>query len=159
MFGTLTGPIAFIISIVLMFLQVPGKDIMRFWKVGLVGGLGVAIALTFTMHNLFSFWNFFRTDVILFGVPIFLSAAWMPLVIAYSYLVSISRNNYHIALIIAAFALIASAAHWFLLSEDMLIYIHWSVLYTFILSVAIHLVLLYYLYSTKQLENFQYSDR
>jgi hypothetical protein len=62
-------------------------------------------------------------------------------------------------LIIAAFAFIASAAHWFLLSEDMLIYIHWSVLYTFILSVAIHLVLLYYLYLTKQLEEFQYSDR
>jgi hypothetical protein len=159
MFGTLTGPIAFIISIVLMFLQVPGKDIMRFWKVGLVGGLGGAIVLTFTMHNLFSFWSFYRADVILFGVPLFLSAVWMPLVIAYSYLISISRNIYHISLIIAGFALIASAAHWFLLSEDMLVYVRWSVWYTFILSVAIHMVLLYYLYSTNRLEEFQYSDR
>lgn len=157
MLGIFLGPLIFFIGVALLFLLVPRKDISRFWDIGLVGGLGISFVLTYLMHNVFGFWNFVGGDIIIYGIPLCLAAVWMPLVMIYSYWVSKSSNLYQIAGVIAGFALLATAAHWYYVTQGMLIFVRWSVFYTFILAVAIHIALLYYLYASKQITGMHHS--
>lgn len=151
MLGIFTGLTAFIASTGLLLLALPRKETGQFWRVGLVGGFGTALLLTYLMSNIFGFWKFVAGDIILGGIPLFLAATWLPLVIMYCYFVSKSREILHLILATAGFAALATAAHWYFIRTDILIYSGWSLLYTFILAAVIHTAVLYYLYATKQL--------
>jgi len=111
----------------------------------------MALLLTYLMSSTFGFWKFVSGDIVVAGIPLFLASTWFPLVIMYCYLVSKSRKVLQFILVIASFAFLASAAHWYFLITDILIYSGWTVLYTFCLAAAIHTALLYYLYVTNQL--------
>lgn len=154
MFGSFTGLAAFIGTAVLMAIVVPQIYIKRFLWMGVVGGVILAILLLSIMQNFLGFWIFGSLDLIyLFNIPIFLSAVWMPLVIMFSYFVSASINQlFRIAALIGVFALIATISHWFLLSEGLLVYNNWSLIYTFILASAIHVMLYAYLLLASQVQ-------
>ncbi|MBP2662065.1 MAG: hypothetical protein H6Q71_13 [Firmicutes bacterium] len=157
MLGIFTGPLFFFVGVGILYILVPKKGISRFWGMGLVGGLGLALVLTYLMHNVFGYWSFFGGDIALAGMPLFLSAAWIPLVILYCYWTSQSNEFYQIALAIGVFAFFAAVVHWYYLRQGMLVYVGWNVLYTFTLSLIIHAALYYYLYVTKRLGEFQQS--
>lgn len=147
MFGNFTGLAAFIGTAVLMAFIVPQMYIKRFLWMGVVGGVLLAILLLSTMQNLLGLWIFGSIDLVyLYNTPILLSAVWMPLVIMFSYFVSTGYNQlFRNAMLIGTFALIATVSHWLLLSEGLLVYRNWSLLYTFILASVIHVMLYAYL--------------
>jgi hypothetical protein len=103
------------------------------------------------MHNLFGYWTFVGCDVVVAGMPLFLVASWLPLVITYAHLVSISTNLWQVLVQIAFFAILATGAHWYLLARGLLLYADWTVWYTLALATVIHAALLYYLYASDRL--------
>lgn len=152
MFGNLTGPVAFIGTAVLMMIVVPRTCIKRFLWMGIVGGLLLAVLLLIIMQNLLNLWVFTNIDLVYFyNTPISLAAVWMPLVIMFSYFVNADNNQLtRSAALIVAFALLATAAHWVLLTEGLLTYRNWSLIYTFILAGVIHIILYAYLQLANQ---------
>lgn len=147
MFGSITGPAAFVGMVVLMLIAVPQIYIKRFIWMGIIGGFVLAILILSIMQNLLGFWQFLNIDLVyLSNIPISLSAVWMPLVIMFSYFLNTGINNItRIVAMIAIFASIPVIGHWFLLSQGLLVYRDWSLTYTFILASAIHIMLYFYL--------------
>ncbi|MDO9534622.1 MAG: hypothetical protein Q7J85_04650 [Bacillota bacterium] len=127
MFENLIGPGLFVISFFFMFLVVPWERIKTLLPLGLIGGLGVALILLYLMQNILGFWVFNQVDVInIIRIPLFLSLAWLPFVIAFSHLIAQYRNAILIIGILAAFPLGATLIHLFLLNNGMLTYHNWS---------------------------------
>jgi type IV secretory pathway TraG/TraD family ATPase VirD4 len=155
MFGTFTGPVAFIGTAVLMMIAVPRTCIQRYVWMGIVGGLFLAVLLLAIMQNVLSFWIFTDIDLLYFyNIPMSLAAVWLPLVIMFSYFVNAGNSNLtRSAALIGSFALLAAIAHWFLLTEGLLVYRNWSLVYTFILAGAIHAMLYAYLQLANQAKN------
>lgn len=155
MFGIFTGPVAFIGTAVLMMLVVPRTYIQRYVWMGLVGGLLLAVLLLIIMQNILDFWIFSDIDLLYFyNTPMSLAAVWMPLVIMFSYFVNAGNSNLtRSAALIGAFALLATIAHWFMLTEGLLVYRNWSLVYTFILAGVIHAMLYVYLQLANQAKN------
>lgn len=155
MFGTFTGPLAFIGAAVLMMIVVPRTCIQRYVWMGIVGGLLLAVLLLIIMQNVLGFWIFTDIDLLyLYNTPMSLAAVWLPLVIMFSYFVNAANSNpTRSAALIVAFALLATIAHWFLLTEGLLVYRSWSLVYTFILAGVIHAVLYAYLQLANQAKN------
>lgn len=152
MFGSITGPAAFVGMVVLMLIAVPQICIKRFIWMGIIGGFVLAILILSIMQNLLGFWQFLNVDLVyLSNIPISLSAVWMPLVIMFSYFLSTGINNItRIVAMIAIFASIPVIGHWFLLNQGLLVYRDWSLTYTFILASAIHVMLYFYLHLASQ---------
>lgn len=155
MFGIFTGPVAFIGTAVLMMLVVPRTYIQRYVWMGIVGGLLLAVLLLIIMQNILGFWIFSDIDLLYFyNTPMSLAAVWMPLVIMFSYFVNAGNSNLtRSAALIGAFALLATIAHWFMLTEGLLVYRNWSLVYTFILAGVIHAMLYVYLQLANQAKN------
>jgi hypothetical protein len=156
MFENIVGPGLFVTSVVLMFLVVPWERIKKLLPLGLIGGFVVALILLYVMQNLLGLWIFERVDVInILRLPIFLSLAWLPFVITFSHLIAQYRNAVLMIGILAAFPLGATFIHLFFLNNGMLTYNNWNLFGTFIISLAIHLAIAFYLYITGQLKNLQ----
>ncbi|MEW6183213.1 MAG: hypothetical protein AB1500_08560 [Bacillota bacterium] len=86
------GPVIFLGASAIMILNVPPERIKVFFPVGVAGGLGVALALVFLMQNALGYWVFHRVDILsVAGIPLFLSAAWLPIVIIFCHI------NLHLA--------------------------------------------------------------
>jgi len=155
MFGNFTGPVAFIGTAVLLLFVVPRTCIQRYVWMGIVGGLLLALLLLIIMQNILSFWIFTDIDLVYFyNTPLSLAAVWIPLVIMFSYFVNAGNSNpIRSAALIVAFALFATIAHWFLLTEGLLVYRNWSLVYTFMLAGAIHIMLYAYLQLANQARN------
>lgn len=153
MLGSLTGLVAFVASLGVMFFLVPMKYIGRYLWIGLIGGLGLAILLNIVMQNVFAYWLFQDVDILyMTRIPIFLAAVWAPLVITFSYLVRTSKNLYQTGLIIGVFSATASVAHWFMIIQGTLVYQNWSLLGTFLIAAVLHLVLFYYVHLSVEAE-------
>lgn len=152
MLGNFTGPAAFVGMVILMLLVVPLKPMKRFLWMGVIGGFGLALVLLSIMQSLLGFWMFLDVDLVYINnIPVTLSAVWLPMVIIFSYFVSAGINNTaRTAAIIAVFALIPVIAHWLLLTQGLLLYSNWSLLYTFMLALAIHIMLYAYLHLASQ---------
>lgn len=147
MLGSVTGLVAFVGGVAVMLLAVPGKFIARYLWLGLVGGWGVALLLILVLQNVLEVWRFQDVDLLYLGqVPLFLSAVWVPLVIAFGHLVTVSRGWRSVALLIGVFSLMAGLAHWFMLAQGTLIYHRWSLWHTVGLAAVIHAGLAYYLH-------------
>jgi hypothetical protein len=148
-FANLAGPMIFIGSLLFTFLIVPWERIRELFWVGIVGGLLVAFILVYLMQNIFGFWIFHQVDLLyLLGVPFFLSAAWIPVVIIFSHLLAQYESWFLTVMAIMAFPIAATIIHTFLIANQMLTYHNWNLMLTFLISLAIHLGILGYLYKT-----------
>lgn len=154
LFPNLAGPVIMAAGLIFMFLVTPYERIKELFWFGLVGGLILALVLIHLMQNVFGFWQFQRTDLLVVqGVPVLLAAAWTPVVIAYGHLLAQYRSVALAAAAVLVFPAVATLIHAVLLLNNMLFYAGWSLPMTFAFSLAIHLALLGWLYLTGRLEN------
>ncbi|GAW91581.1 hypothetical protein Nther_1715 [Calderihabitans maritimus] len=139
-----------------MFLVVPWERIKTLAAIGLVGGLGVGLVLGYLMQNVFGFWTYHHVDLVsIFGIPFFLVAGWIPVVIAFSHLLAQCKNIILVGVVLLAFPLSATFIHLLLLNNRMLTYHNWNLPLTFLISLGIHLAIAVYLNATGRLENLQ----
>jgi hypothetical protein len=148
----LAGPLIFVGGLILMFLVVPWERVKELFWVGVVCGLVVAVILVFLMQNIFGFWSFHQADLVyLFKVPLFISAGWLPVVIAFSHLLIRSDSFIPATVTILAFPAVATLVHALLIANHMLTYHHWSLFFTFLVALIIHIGIAGYLYASEQL--------
>lgn len=151
--ANLAGMIFFILGTVLMLILVPMDRVIKFSLVGLIGGLGVALCLVHVMQNVFSFWVFKGVDLLYVrGIPIILSSAWIPIEITYSHLTTRAKSWLTRLGLLIAVPVAAAVAHYILILNKMLTYNFWNLTGTFMVSLAIHIALLAYLYFTGMIE-------
>jgi len=101
---------------------------------------------------------FYEVDLIsIAGIPLFLSLAWLPFVIAFSHLIAQYKSSILIIVLLAAFPIGATLIHLFLLNNNMLTYHNWSLFGTLLISLVIHLAIAFYLYITGQLINLRHN--
>ena len=137
------------LSLAVMFWLVPEKEIKRLLNLGLIGGLGTALVLLYIMQNRLRLWNFRGLDLVhVAEIPLLLSAIWIPVVIIFVYFLSRLESVVSTAAVIVSFPLGATLAHYLFISYDLLVYDNWSLFYTFLVSLAIHLSIAGYYYLT-----------
>ena len=147
------GILLFTVLLFLMFLIVPWRRVKSFLGVGIFGGFGIAIVLLVIMQNVWGFWRFYQVDWFSpLRVPFFLSAAWAPLEIIFSHLLSQYKNFFMGVILTVAIPLGAITVHYFLLANKMMAYHHWNLFLTFLVSLGILLGIGYYLYITGRLD-------
>lgn len=151
------GLVLLLSTALLMVLVVPFQRIKDLFIVGLIGGFGGGLVLIHVMQNIFGFWEFLRGSDLLFllNIPIFISLAWLPIVITFCHLLNQYNNISLIVTIIIAFPLAATSVKYLMLENGMLNYDNWGLLYTFLLSLAIHIGLTAYMYISNRLDNFK----
>jgi hypothetical protein len=141
------GLIIFAGSLLVMLSTVPWAEIKRFALFGLSGGLGVGAVLTLVMQNWLGLWVFRQVDLLyLDRIPLLLLAAWTPTEIFFAHFLSRYQHLWPRLLLILFIPAISVAVHFIQLWNGMLIYRHWNLLGTFLLSLAIHVSLAYYLH-------------
>lgn len=150
----LVGPIVFAFGLFFMMLVVPRERIRDLLPVGIVVGVVVAFALVYLMQNVWGFWVFRGVDLFnILGVPFFLTVAWLPVIIAFAHLLAQYRSVAMIGVILLGFPLGATLIHVIMLANNMLAYTNWNLVYTFLVSLGIHMAVLVYLHLTGGLEN------
>ena len=150
----LAGLLAFAGSAVLMFVLVPWQRVKELAAEGTIIGLGIAIALIYMMQNYLGLWNFNRVDLInIAGMPFFLSAAWIPVVIIFWHLLTQYKNWTLILVVLLAFPLAATFVQLLLVNNNMLVFRNWNLFFTYLVSLGIHITILGYLYYTNKLGN------
>ncbi len=142
----LMGFLIFCGSLLLMMLTVPWRQIKRFWLFGVVSGLGIAFFLILLMDHWLGLWKFQRVDFFyLARIPLFLSAAWAPTEIFFAYFLSRYQQSFLRYLLILFIPAVAAGIHFVLGLNQMLIYRHWNLFGTFLISLAIHAGLAYFI--------------
>jgi hypothetical protein len=150
-FANLAGPMIFIGGLIFMLLIVPWERVKELFWVGIVCGAIVAFILVYLMQNIFGFWIFHQVDLLyIFGVPFLLSTGWIPVVIIFSHLLAQYESWFLAVVATLAFPIVATIVHAFLIINTMLSYHHWDLLFTFLISLVIHLGILGYLYITRK---------
>lgn len=145
----LAGMILFILGTILMFILVPMDRIIKFSLLGLIGGLGVALVLVHVMQNIFSYWVFKGVDLLYIrGIPVLLSSTWIPIEIIFGHLTTKTRSLLTRISLLFAVPLASAFVHYLLILNKMLSYNYWNLTGTFLVSLAIHAVILGYLYAT-----------
>ncbi|HZK56567.1 MAG TPA: hypothetical protein VFC84_20615 [Desulfosporosinus sp.] len=154
MSANLAGLTILLLTSIIMVFIVPTEKFKELWKLGLVGGLVIALILVYLMQNVWGFWTFKHVDIInIAGIPILLSVAWIPSVITFGYLMTKYHEITLIGVILFVFPLSAVAVHYIFIQLGLLQYSHWNLLYTFLISLGIHIGLATYLYMSDQLPN------
>ncbi|MCF8010515.1 MAG: hypothetical protein K9L17_06080 [Clostridiales bacterium] len=150
----LVGPLTFAGGIVVTILLVPWERIKELSLIGVIGGLGVALLLVYLMQNIFGLWMFHGIDLVYINkIPLFLSAAWIPLIVIFSHLLAQYKHFWQIIAILFLFPGASAFFHLFFILNDMLTYNNWNLFLTGLVSLGIHLSIMIYLYSTGRLEN------
>ncbi len=145
-YPNLAGLIIFTGSLFLMFLTVPWLQIKRFALFGVVSGLAIAFALILVMQNWLGLWTFYRVDPLYInGIPLLLSAAWVPTEIVFAHFLSQYRQPFLRLWLIFFIPAISVGIHFVLIWNRMLTYRYWNLSATFLVSLAIHLGLALYL--------------
>lgn len=148
----LAGVILFILSLIVMFAFVPRNRIKHFLWVGLIGGFGVALVLVYLMQNLSGYWIFYKVDFLYaFSIPLFLSAAWAPIIISFGYYLSHADDFLDSLAPLMLIPLGAVIVHYLLIKNEMLVYHHWHYSLTFLTSLGILLGITAYLYFSGKL--------
>jgi hypothetical protein len=139
-------------SLVLMLLTVPGPEIRRFAPFGIVSGLGTGLMLILVMQNWLGLWFYHKVDLFYLGrVPLLLSAAWAPTEVFFAYFLSRYQHFWPRLVLILFIPGLATGIHIIQIWDRMLVYRHWTLPATFILSLAIHVGLAYYLHKVHQI--------
>lgn len=140
------GLIIFAGSLLLMGLTVPWREIKKFALFGLISGLGIATILLLIMQNWFGFWIYHQVDFLYIGrIPVILSAAWTPTEIFFAHFLSKYQHLWPRLLLLLFIPTIAAGIHFIQIWNRMLTYHHWNYTGTFLISLAIHLGITFYL--------------
>jgi len=146
------SPVIFLFLLIIMFLIVPYTQILKFLNLGLIGGLVVALVLIYFMQNFYGYWDFVNIDIWHFiEIPIFLSAAWIPVVIIFAHFLNKIDYLSPLIFIILIFPAGATFLHYLFIYFDLLAYSDWNLFYTFLVSLGIHSGITYYLFIRNQL--------
>lgn len=126
--------------------MVPPRRILALGWTGVFGGFYLAVLLLLFMQNVRGFWFFKAVDVYyVYRIPFFLCLAWMPIVIVFGHLLIQSRTPLQKWGILLLFPAGAALIHYLLIQNGMLIYRHWNLFGTFLVSWAIHAAIFGYL--------------
>lgn len=143
----LIGPLILSLSLAALLYSVPMPNIRELGRIGVFGGFVTALLMVLLMQNLWGFWIFHQVDLFdYYRIPVTLSLAWLPLIIIYSHLMITHPHPVIRIGLLSAFPLGATLFHWLLIKGGFLSYHHWSLYYTFFLSLAVHLGIAVYLY-------------
>ncbi|MGI6552565.1 MAG: hypothetical protein GX779_02920 [Clostridia bacterium] len=138
---------AFLTSVMLFLILVPEESIRRFHVFGMVTGFLLGLVLLVLMTPVLGYWYFVPDFFTVAGMPLFLALAWWPLEILFAhYFVhwSSTLDSLWLVLVPAAGAVLFQ---YLALRLELLDFRFWSLLNTFLLSVAIHFALGLYLRS------------
>jgi hypothetical protein len=145
-FEHLMGLIILAGASLLTLLTVPWHEIKKFALFGLTSGLGIAISLILVLQNRLGFWIYRKVDVLyLYKIPLTLSAAWIPMEIFLAHFLSRYQSPWRRLLLVLFIPAVAVGIHYILIWNRMLSYHHWNYLWTFLLSLGIHVGLAYFL--------------
>ena len=148
-FSSWFGFSLFIGALIALALIVPLPRIKELLPLGLVGGAGLAFLLIYFMQNVWGYWSFKDVDLLnVIDIPFFLSLSWFPIVILYSHLIGQYRSIILMLLIVVGFPIAATITQLYLIENQLLTYQNWNYPLTFLLSLAIHLIIAFYLYTT-----------
>lgn len=135
----MVGPVALVGFAVIMLLVVPVERIRRLALFGIVFGGILGLLVVFTMQNLFGFWTFRLVDpVTLAGIPVLLALAWAPMVVIFAHLLVQYRTLPLRLLLWLVFAGAVTGAQYLMVVNNMLLFTNWSLLGTFVLTLAVH---------------------
>lgn len=151
----LIGPLTFIIPMLIIYFLLPLSLFKKLLVPGTIWGLMVALILIYVMQNVFQFWHFQNIDILFINnLPIFLSAAWIPLVMLFIYLIRKFPSRIGIVILNLLFPAGATLSHYFFLLLNILSYSNWNLFYTFLVSLFIHLAITSYIFLFIQQNNF-----
>jgi len=120
---------------------VPRRRIMEFLTLGLVFGLGLAWVIIYVGSVRLRFWVIANPLITLGGVPLLISAAWIPAVLIFAHFFPRERTPSLILGYIALFAAGSSGIQWLLARTGYWISLRWSFLHTFLLALGTHSII------------------
>lgn len=137
-FTNLAGPITLAVMTAIMFLLVPWQRIQRLLPLGSLFGVVLGSATYYILQNLVQAWHFEHADLIsLAGVPLFMTAAWIPYAIIYFHLLAQYRTILHVILLILINAAVPTFFHFLLESNGMIVFQRWSWLDNFFYAATV----------------------
>ncbi len=129
-----------------MFLTVPVQNISRLMLFGLVAGLGLALVVMTLMDPFLNLSRYKYASVPgSLGIPILAAIAWFPVEIIFANYFSKMETKTQVYLYVLFFAVGATMLEYVSLLLGIREFIRWNLLATFLLSLAIHSCLAYYL--------------
>jgi hypothetical protein len=138
--------VTFIASL-LFLAPIPGDIIKKYLNFGLIAGFVLGLLTLYTFVVIFNVWYFPKGDFLtLNGLPILLALVWLPFEIFFAWTFTLD-GHWPLAAILG-FPILSILYHYFLLQNQLIIYNNWSLAYTFLYSLIIHVVLSLYLSST-----------
>lgn len=140
----------FILVSIMMLVLVPRERIVQLLPFGLVAGFVVAFIIQVLAVSILQLWSFNHLSFISFrGIPIFVVLAWIPSTIIFAHLVISSNTTIILYILPFGFALISTIVEYLFVHFGYRTYLRWNVLATFLLALAIHSAMTFYLASRK----------
>ncbi len=150
----LISPILFLVVMLVMVLIVPREFIIEYLWAGLLLGAGIAFVLLFFMELEYGFWSFEDIDLITInGLHVFLAFTWLPLIIIYTYFIMEMDSVLARLLTVTAFPALSVLSHYIFIHFNLLQYNNWEYVYTFLISLLIHLAVIGVLYVKNDLRS------
>lgn len=142
----LVGPLVLCLGVAALLYIVPWSRIRELGWLGMIGGFGIALLMIGFMQNLSGYWLFHQVDLVdFYHIPLALSLTWSPLIIIFGHLMTFYRHPGIRIGILAIFPAGATFFHFLLIKGGFLTYHYWNLFDTFLLSLAIHIVIAGYL--------------
>lgn len=137
----------FFMFVFTMLIAVPRPAIIRLLPVGLIGGFGQSLILLGFMVPLLKVWKFNYANIFsVDGIPLFIAMAWAPVVVIYSYYLSLVKDRVGLYSYLAAFALATALyVHW-LENAGYMRFLKWNSVFTAIMAVILFSPITYYFY-------------
>lgn len=141
------GLVSFLAISLGLYLFVPRDKIRDYLTFGFLAGPVLGFILLYFMIVYYGFWNFGSLDFLYFSdIPLFLTLVWLPLEIGFAYYFLNSNNSLMYLAVILFLPVLSTLSHLVMQQFGLLTYHSWSLLGTFLQSLAIHLALSAYLY-------------
>ena len=129
-----------------MFLTVPLPNINRLLLFGLVGGFGLGIVVMTIMDPVLHLSGYkFASLPGWLGIPVLAAMAWFPAEIIFANYLAKMDNKTSVYLFVVATAFGATLLDYLCLRIGIREFIKWNLFNSFLLSLAIHTALAYYL--------------
>lgn len=111
-------------------------------------GAGLALVIQYIAVNMLHLWRFNFIQFPIFGIPLFLILAWTPAEILFGSFLSRFHSFQSTALLVIGFAALSTLMEWAFEAFGYRTLLNWSLLGTFILALAVHSFLAYYLHAS-----------
>ncbi len=138
-------PTFFILLVLINLVLVPRKRIIELLPFGLVAGMGLALLIQIMAVWYLGLWRWRYLEPLGWrGLPLFIAAAWIPAEVIFAHYVEASPSQ-TTPLYVIGFAAIATLVEWWFVRGGYHVPIHWNLVYTFALGLAVHTLLSLYL--------------